>query len=98
MIPLANVTNNDFHIPQAWTKIKIDKSHYHLLDDIADWCKSNIGFGKKIVYTYFSPGDLYSVTGNNALEPFWILESDFSFAMISFREKQYATLFILKWM
>lgn len=87
-----------YKIPHDWTKIILEKNIIHNLSNIIEWCYTTIGEGKIITYTYFSPGDVYSIESTDIENPLWILDKDMNFNVISFKEKQHAFLFTMSWL
>lgn len=87
-----------YQVPTEWTKIILEKDIWYKIKNIEGWCHANIGIGKTISYTYFSPGDVYSVDTMNIEHPLWILERDLNLVIISFLKKEHAFWFVLRWL
>jgi hypothetical protein len=85
-----------YQVPTEWTKISFQKDPN--INNIIEWCYTIMGAGKIITYTYFSPGDVYSIESTDIENPLWILEKDINFTVISFKEKQHAFLFTMRWL
>jgi hypothetical protein len=86
-------------IPQGWEKISLYKNFYNQLEDIISFCETYLGKGNIVSYTYYGPGDICSVeescTDNDIL---WILEKDFNYTMMYFKNEQDALLFTMRWL
>ncbi len=64
------------------TRISFDRDHYHLQNDMADWCREQFG-----------PGHWNRTLGDNR----WSIESMFGHTHFHFRDSKDAMLFALKW-
>ena len=63
-------------------RISFDRDHYHLQNDMIDWCQKKFGYGH---------------WNRNIGENKWSVESMFGHTHFYFREEQDAVLFTLTW-
>jgi len=86
-------------IPHGWGQVSLNKKLYKNLEEIISFCETYIGKGNVVSYTYYGPGDLYSVEEScTDKDIFWILENDFNFTTVYFKNKQDALLFNMRWL
>jgi hypothetical protein len=83
------------NVPLNWEKIQINNIKS---EEIIAYCETYIGKGNVVTYSYFGPGDIYSIEESCKDDDiFWILENDFNCKVIYFKNAQDALLFMLKW-
>lgn len=63
-------------------RVSFDRDHYHLQNDMVDWCREQFGYGH---------------WNRNIGENKWSVESMFGYTHFHFRDPQDAILFTLKW-
>lgn len=63
-------------------RISFDRDHYHLLNEMTDWCQKKFGYGH---------------WNTNIGKHKWSVESMFGYTHFYFREERDAVLFTLTW-
>ena len=69
--------------------ITFGKDKYHLQNEIAEWCRNNIGPGD---WSYETPATWEGMNGK-----VWVMHSMFGNITYAFKESKHLTMFILKW-
>lgn len=70
-------------------EVQFSKDHYHLQDDMRNWCKENIGPG---MWTYSTPN-----TWEGMNDCVWVIHSMFGSTFFAFKNDADASMFILRW-
>jgi len=79
------------NLAQDWYKMEITfgKDRYHQQEEMASWCRNNIGPGG---WSYTSPKEWAGLQ-----DKIWIMHSMFGNTTFAFKEPQHLTLFALRW-